>query len=209
MRFKIVSCAPAVVLLYTLSLCAGGHQADKAAVTPPRAIGTHMKAQGIRNFGQVTPNLYRGAEPSAEGIATLKKMGVDIDVDLRGEPSQTEKAEATHQGMQYLSIPSHCQCPKDEPFARFLKVIQDNPGKKIFVHCQLGKDRTGMAVAAYRMADEGWPAEDAMKEMQAFGFSAMHHVTCPGLAGGYEKKFPERLKESPAFRELREGAASK
>jgi hypothetical protein len=51
------------------------------------------------------------------------------------------------------------------------------------------------------MAEEGWSAADAMKEMEAFGFTAIHHAMCPGLEG-YEEEFPERLKKSPAFREL-------
>jgi len=59
----------------------------------------------------------------------------------------------------------------------------------------------GMAIAAYRMADEGWSAEEAMKEMQAFGFSTVQHVICPGLAE-YEENFPERLKKKPAFQGL-------
>jgi len=160
-----------------------------------------MKVVGIANFGQVAPNLYRGAQPSGEGIAALKKMGVELVVDLRGEASKTEESAVTKLGMQYLSIPAHCPLPSDRPWAAFLRLIRENPGKKIFVHCRLGDDRTGMAVAAYRMADEGWSAEEAMKEMQAFGFSTLHHAICPGLAE-YEEKFPERLKKSPAFREL-------
>jgi len=164
-------------------------------------MGTRLEAKGVPNFGQVSPNLYRGAQPSGEGIAALKQLGVDIVVDLRGERSVKEESAVTKLGMQYVSIPSHCPFPKDEPFARFLKVVRDNPGKKIFVHCRLGDDRTGMAVAAYRMADEGWTAEEAMKEMRAFGFSRIHHAMCPGLKE-YEEKFPERLKTSPAFREL-------
>ena len=165
-------------------------------------MGTHLKADGIPNLGQVTPNLYRGAQPSDQGIVELKKLGVNIVVDLRGAASRKEQSAVTKLDMQYVSIPSHCEFPKDEPFARFLKVVRDNPGKKIFVHCRLGADRTGMAVAAYRMAEEDWSAEEAMKEMQAFGFSAVHHATCPGLKE-YEEGFPERMKKSPAFRDLR------
>jgi protein-tyrosine phosphatase len=164
-------------------------------------MGAHLKAKGIANFGQVTPNLYRGAEPNEEGIAALKKMGVDVVVDLRGGRSTKEETAVTELGMQYVSIPSHCPFPKDEPWARFLEVIRENQGKKIFVHCRLGDDRTGMAVAAYRMAEEGWSADEAMKEMKAFGFSAVHHVICPGLEE-YEEKFPERLKKSAAFRDM-------
>lgn len=193
----------ALTLASAICLSAGACQADKeSAPRPERTIGTHLKVKGIPNVGQVTPNLFRGAQPSNEGIAALKKMGVEIVVDLRGERSAKEESAVTKMGMQYVSIPSHCSFPRDEPFARFLKVIEENPGKRIFVHCRLGDDRTGMAVAAYRMADEGWSADEAMKEMQAFGFSTIHHAMCPGLKE-YEEKFPERLKKNPAFRGLR------
>jgi protein-tyrosine phosphatase len=76
--------------------------------------------------------------------------------------------------------------------------LHENKGKKVFVHCRLGDDRTGMMVAAYRMADEGWTADEAMAEMKAFGFSCGHHFICPGLAH-YEKEFPHRLRNNPAF----------
>jgi hypothetical protein len=58
-----------------------------------------------------------------------------------------------------------------------------------------------MAVAAYRMAEEGWSAAEAMNEMRAFGFAGVHHVICPTLAH-YEKTFPQRLKTSRAFKDL-------
>lgn len=160
-----------------------------------------MAAAGIPNFGQVSPTLYRGGVPTIEAIQGLKKMGVDIVIDLRGGHNTSEQSAVIKLGMQYVTIPSHCPSPKDETFARFLRVIRENPGKKVFVHCRLGDDRTGMAVASYRMAEEGWSAPDAMKEMRAFGFNTFHHAICPGMES-YEEKFPERLKTSPAFRDL-------
>ena len=96
------------------------------------------------------------------------------------------------------AIPWRCSFPKDAIFAQFLKTLRENSNQKVFVHCRLGEDRTGMMVAAYRMADEGWTADEAMAEMQKFGFSTFHHMICPGLAS-YEKDFPEHLKENPAF----------
>lgn len=107
---------------------------------------------------------------------------------MRGGASQHEKIAATELGMEYVSIPWHCPFPHDEPFAKFLKLIEDNPRKKLFVHCRLGDDRTGMAIAAYRMGIEGWSADEAMKEMRMFGFTGVHHLICPWLAG-YEKSF--------------------
>lgn len=169
-------------------------------------MGTRPNVQGIPNFGQVSENLYRGGLPDDAGLGALKKMGVEVVVDLRHGQDSTEKNTVTKLGMQYVSIPSWCPFPRDEPFARFLKVMEENRGKKVFVHCRLGDDRTGMAVAAYRMAEEGWTAGEAWKEMKTFGFSTAHHALCPGMAG-YEESFPQRLKKSPAFRDLSKGDA--
>jgi len=164
-------------------------------------MGTRPKAHGIANFGQVTPNLYRGAQPTHEGFEELQKLGINVVVDLRGGHGKDEESTVTKLGMQYVSIPSHCPFPSDDAFAKFLRLVRDHPGKKVFVHCRLGDDRTGMAVAAYRMAEEGWSADEAMQEMKAFGFTGLHHAICPGLAG-YEENFPQHLKTSPAFKDL-------
>jgi tyrosine-protein phosphatase SIW14 len=165
-------------------------------------MGSRKTAVGLPNFAEVTPHLYRGGQPGADGLAALKKMGIGIIVDMRGGRSTHEESAVSKLGMRYVSIPWHCPFPKDEPFAHFLRLIQDNPGKKIFVHCRLGDDRTGMAIAAYRMAEEDWTSDEALKEMKAFGFSAMHHAICPGLSA-YEHSFPKRLEKDEAFKELR------
>jgi protein-tyrosine phosphatase len=68
----------------------------------------------------------------------------------------------------------------------------------VFVHCRYGDDRTGMMIAAYRMAVEGWTPEEARQEMEKFGF---HPMICPSL-GPYEHKFAERLSNNPAFKDL-------
>jgi len=192
------------VLALVVAVCAAGGQdaanQTTASHTDP-ALGTKLKANGIPNFGRISPTLYRGAQPTADGFAELKKRGVDIVVDLRGGRSSQEEAAVTKLGMQYVSIPTHCPFPKDEPWAKFLKVVRENPGKAVFVHCRLGDDRTGMAVASYRMAEQGWSADEALKEMKYFGFSTIHHAMCPGLEE-YEEKFPERLKKSKAFQDL-------
>lgn len=170
-------------------------------VQPKHAPGTKLTAPGITNFGEVTPHLFRGAQPTAEGFQTLQKKGIEVVVDLRRNGISREQAAVTDLDMQFVSIPSRCEVPQDLPWARFLQVMRDNRGTKVFVHCELGKDRTGMAVAAYRMAEEGWSTDEALQEMKLFGFSSGHHALCPGLAP-YERGFPERLKNNPAFRGL-------
>ena len=165
-------------------------------------MGSRKHYVGLPNFAQISPNLFRGGQPGVDGLERLKKMGVSIVVDMRGSKSPHEQVAVRKLGMQYIAIPWHCPLPSDAIFAQFLKLIHDNPKKKIFVHCRLGDDRTGMAVAAYRMADEGWSAEEALNEMEEFGFTGPHHVICPTLQL-YEKHFPEHLKNNPIFQDLR------
>ena len=146
--------------------------------------------------------LYRGGQPKPAGLKGLAKMGVNIVVDVRLSGRDKERKEVTQQGMQFVELPWHCLFPKDETFARFLKLLEDNPGKKLFVHCRYGDDRTGMMIAAYRMAVEGWTPEEARKEMEKFGF---HRLICPSL-GPYEKEFPEHLRNNSAFQDLHPAA---
>ncbi len=182
-----------------------------AAQTPPpkasvpletkRAVATRLKLQGVPNFGEVTPTLYRGAQPSKEGFTNLHELGINVVVDLRGSRA-SERQVVTGLGMRYVALPWHCFSPRDEHFAQFLALLRENPGKKVFVHCRLGDDRTGMEIAAYRMAEQGWTAEEARREMEVFGVNWFHRTICPTL-GSYEKQFPDRFKTSPAFQGLR------
>ena len=181
-------------------------QTDHADVLPSKlfatqhTMGQHLKAKGIPNFGQVTPTLYRGGQPSAEGFEKLAHMGIDIVVDTGR--SKRDETLIKNLGMAYISLPWYCPFPRDEVFERFIKITRENPGKKIFVHCRLGDDRTGMMIAAYRMGQQGWTAKEAMQEMHEFGYRGVHHLMCPGLAG-YEKSFPQRLRNKPLFENLR------
>src|SRR6202158_406064 len=173
------------------------------ADAPAEVIGKEL----IPGFAAITPTPYRGAQPRQHGFEVLAKIGIQIVVDLRGD-RDNERAEVTSLGMQYVSMHWQCSFPKDRIFADFLTLIQKNPGKKIFVHCRVGDDRTGMMIAAYRMAEEGWTAKQAMDEMTKYGFSFAHRrVICLRLSE-YEEHFPERFATKPEFEELRSTKSS-
>jgi len=196
LRMKITKCLSASIKGLVVGLVLG----SALSATPPTQSETTRK--NLPNFSEVTPTLYRGGQPSQRGFSILAKRGINIVVDLRGSRN-SERRIVTHLGMRYVAMPWHCPFPSDKIFAQFLRLVRKNPGKKIFVHCRLGDDRTGMMIAAYRMADEGWSSERAEKEMEKYGFSFPHRrLICPGLSH-YESEFPEHLKTSPAFRDLR------
>ena len=166
-----------------------------------RKIARKLIVKGLPNLGEVTPTLFRGSQPTKEGFKQLAKMRIAIVVDLRGD-RKGERDAVRMLGMQYVPIPWFCMRPKDVVIAQFLILLRDNPGKKIFVHCNTGIDRTGMMIAAYRIAEEKWTADEAMKEMKAFGFSRFHETICLGLSS-YEERFPEEFASDPVFQSLR------
>jgi len=200
---RTVGCFAILALLAApLSSAADVYPGAKASSPGRQSSLNKSMRKDLPNFGEASTTLYRGGQPSKRGFRILAKMGVNIVVDLRGS-RDSERKIVTHLGMQYVALPWHCWFPKDEIFAQFLTLLRKNPGKKIFVHCRLGDDRTAMMIASYRMAQEGWSAERAEKEMEKFGFSFAHRrLICPGLSS-YEEKFPQRFKTSPAFRHLR------
>ena len=191
------------ILAATLSATADVYPyADTSSSHTKQSSPHKSMRENLPNFTEATTTLYRGGQPSKEGFRALTKMGINIVVDLRGS-RESERRIVTNLGMQYAAIPWQCSFSKDKTFAQFLTLLRNNPRKKVFVHCRLGDDRTGMMIASYRMAEEAWSAEKAEKEMERFGFSFAHRrLICPGLSS-YEEKFPHRFNTSPAFRALR------
>ena len=171
-----------------------------------RTFAQKLILEGVPNFGQITPEILRGAQPSEEGFKALAKLGVAIVINLRSD-RDSEREQVTKLGMQYVAIPSRCSHMNHDDIAKFLSILHENPEKKIFVHCQLGVDRTGMMIAAYRIATQGWTAEESRREMEAFGFSKAHRMVCPGLAS-LESKFPDTFAKDSAFEKLRTSTES-
>src|ERR1700730_19277893 len=125
------------------------------------AAAEKFKLAGGPGAGKVSDVLFRGAQPSAQGRAELKKLGITTIVDLRGNrgPVAFERRQAETLGMRFIDIPVlGWSTPSNEQVAQFLKLFKDDPQQKIFVHCYYGEDRSGVMVAAYRIAQQNWTA---------------------------------------------------
>lgn len=124
--------------------------------------------KGLPNFHKVSDDLYRGAEPTNEGIQKLEKMGIKTIVDLRA--SRSDEYDFNEINIDYINIPTNAYNINLEDVVRFLEIATDPEKKPVFVHCHYGADRTGGVVAAYRVVVEEWSKEDAIKEMTEGGF---------------------------------------
>jgi protein tyrosine phosphatase (PTP) superfamily phosphohydrolase (DUF442 family) len=156
------------------------------------------RSDGLPNFGRVTDTLFRGAQPNSAGFSALHDMGVSIVVDLRNESDQiaAEQRQVEDLGMKFVSIPWRGRdYPSNFQVAQFLDLVRSNPDAKIFVHCKAGKDRTGVMVAAYRIAVERKTVSDAVEELHQYKY---HAFTLPHLKR-YVKTIPELLESEAVF----------
>lgn len=143
------------------------------ALTGAAASVTQQKssADHIENFGKVNENYYRGAQPSAEGFAKLKQLGVKTVIDLRKDSVSEAPEWVRSAGMQYFNIPLKASRPATpEQTDYFLKLVNDPKNWPVYVHCKGGRHRTGALTAIYRITHDGWTADQAYKEMKAYDF---------------------------------------
>lgn len=134
----------------------------------PAAWAEPMTKPGLSNLHQVTPNLYRGAQPSALGMRSLEEMGIKTVINLRDLHDDGDKLKGTQ--LHYVRIRVDTFHPDYAEMVAFLKAATDPANQPVFVHCQHGADRTGMMVALYRIAVQGWAKADAIRELKDGGY---------------------------------------
>jgi protein tyrosine phosphatase (PTP) superfamily phosphohydrolase (DUF442 family) len=126
---------------------------------------------GIKNFGRVNENYYRGAQPDAAGFAELKKLGVKTVIDLREDRKRDAPEWVRKAGMEYVNIPLKASRPAtEEETKRFLQLVNDPANWPVYVHCKGGRHRTGALTAIYRITHDNWSADLAFKEMLDYDF---------------------------------------
>lgn len=149
---------------------------------------------GLKNFAKVTDNIYRGAQPTAQGFKELKKMGVKTIVNLRVFHSDISLLKGL--GFNYYHLSFKTWHPEDEDVAQFLKVATNPSYYPLFVHCQHGSDRTGMMIAIYRIYAQGWTATEAMQELPVFGYHKIWRGIKNYLINFDKEKMRERLEKT-------------
>lgn len=135
------------------------------------------KVVDLPNFHQVHPFLYRGGEPTAEGVNQLAATGVKTIFDLRnpGEKRWDEESAAKKLGIKYIAMPMNSAAPTPRQVKTMMKAIENarkNPADgSVFVHCAHGSDRTGCMIGVWRVTDEKWSYDEAYKEMRKYWFT--------------------------------------
>ena len=130
----------------------------------------------LPNLHLVNMMLFRGAQPQPEGLKKLAEMRVRTIINLRGASDTTynEGKAAQALGLQYFNLPlPPLSRPNIEEINKVLAIMHDPTNMPVFVHCKRGDDRTGVIVACYRIAYEGWSDDQALAEARKVGMSRL------------------------------------
>jgi len=150
----------------------------------------------IKNFGQMTDSLYRGAQPSESDYKALADFGIKTIIDLRNDSESYAKPAAEAAGLKYYNISLNgVSAPTDEQVAQFLKIVNDPASGKVYFHCKAGIHRAGTMGAVYRINHDGWDYDKAFAEMKNYQFSAgLFH----GCLQSFVKKYAGQMASQRA-----------
>ncbi len=155
----------------------------------------------IPNLSRVNPQLYRGGEPKKTGWEKLKSLGIKSIVNLEekgpGDSNEKLTAESLEIKVYYLPL-SLYTVPSEEQVLMFLGIVLTPENQPVFIHCNNGRDRTGVMIAMYRVIVDGWTIKNAYGEATSLGYWPYYGEDAP------LKKFIHQLKDKKIYFEKAE-----
>lgn len=168
----------------------GNYQRQVGTTQEKEKWASYIELPGLPNLHKVSDDLYRGAQPTTEGIKELEKLGIKTVINLRSMHSDRDILKNT--GLAYEHIEMTTWSVEDDDIIRFLQIINNGNRIPVFVHCQHGADRTGTVCAIYRITVQGWSKKDAIEEMTKGGFG--YHSIWKNLPDYVHKLDIEKIK---------------
>jgi len=159
---------------------------------------------GVTNFTKLNEKLWRGAQPDVHDPEVFRKLraaGIRTVINLRHDHDDFPKLAGTD--IAYVWIPMRAWHPEEEEMVLFLAALRrafaDPQRWPILVHCAEGKDRTGYAIASYRIVEQQWDPESAIQEMFDFRYNPIWFGNPAFLRRVAERRteIAERVARSP------------
>ncbi|MCE5222792.1 tyrosine-protein phosphatase, partial [bacterium] len=144
-----------------------------AELNRPSEWAVPIQLPGVDNLYKINDDLYRSAQPTKQGMENLKIMGIKTIINLRAFHSDTDEIRGTRLLDEELSVKTwHIE---DEDVIRVLRIIRKKESGPFLIHCEHGADRTGVMSAMYRIVEQGWSKDEAIREMVdgGYGFHAI------------------------------------
>ncbi len=182
------------------------------AKASPQTDALLKAAQDIPKFFAVeNDKIYRGARPQPQDLRTLKLAGIKTIVDLQGgdfrrlgravgiaEPGELdfvinqEKKTSENLGLNWVSKPLstfEVNRAEDRYIQETLHIMNDPKMQPVFIHCEFGKDRTGLLAALYEVLFLGESVATAHQRWVASGHNGKLDRTTSFMLDVYFYKF--------------------
>ncbi len=169
-----------IAILCLAAALAGPALAQDAAAPVPAAAAARparwaepIELEGASNLHRVSPTLYRSEQPTALGMQNLEKLGVRTVINLRAFNDDAEEVRGTSLRTERVKILTWRI--DDKHVIEVMRMLKKTENAPFLIHCQHGADRTGLMSAMYRMLEQGWTADDALKELidGGYGYHSM------------------------------------
>ena len=156
----------------------------------------------ISHFAHIDAQVYVGSKPRTdEDFEFLQSQHIKYILNARFLPflSGLEKRKAKRYGMTFLSVPMNASPipPSQKHVNQILLTLKDPRFQPIYLHCVLGRDRTGLITGLYRIYLLKVSKREAWEEMRRSGFKTWWIVH--GLTA-YFNKYATRPPSMPAAR---------
>jgi protein tyrosine/serine phosphatase len=157
------------------------------------AVGITVDYGLLKNFGTVVPaKIYRSGQPSeAQLDKWIQEYGFKSILVMRFGVPPYEKELAERYGIKIYHVPfSAAKGLGEGQWEAIRPILTDESNLPILVHCHGGGDRSGIVTVLYRVEEQGWPLEKALREMNRYYHISLRY---PAL----QKQLRERFRAVP------------
>ena len=163
------------VLLFSMSLLFALDLSSKSffkQLTQFNKRNRNAVKQVFDNFYEVDRGkLYRSKQLTASQINSyIKRYNIKTIINLRGSNPglswwEGEKAVARQNNVKHVDIAMRAVAlPERDHIKKLITIFEDKTNYPIYVHCQGGADRTGLAAAVYKLL-KGSSKKEAKREL--------------------------------------------
>lgn len=125
---------------------------------------------------EVDDGIWRGSQPIArKDFVQLQEMGIKVIINIQRKDDKrvaAERAKAEEMGFKFIHIPMDpLTAPSAETMNAIFEELTKSRNHPLYLHCTLGRDRTGLVFALYRVRFQNMSPAKAYEEWTSMGFS--------------------------------------
>ena len=132
----------------------------------------------LNNFGIVTENLLRCGQPDLRGVADLADLAVTTIFKLNSDAATDEAEWCRLKGIQLAYSPIPTLTNTADVIRALVGRVQAAlvAGARVVVHCEHGRDRTGLVIGAWQLIYQNLTLETVNEERAAFGVTGLFTI---------------------------------